>query len=439
MATNSAQSDSSPSPADDPSSLSAADVIRQKLTRIYSEEPDAETELKEAKASRRHSKHQQFMYELSTSGKDLATIQTEWHNYYQALPPEEQQNVWQEFYDSQLQLSPTPPEPETKPSPEPDPQTLAIHKHQASRPSRSKPRLRDARNAQDIQAAIRHNITAGGKLEAKHHVQSLLFGLSMGAIVVLIFLFGFFNEVVLSPFIKPGRVSADAPLIVSNDTVAPSAKPEIIIPKINVQIPVDYNQTTIEEKVLETALDNGILHYPTTSRPGENGNAAFFGHSSNNIFNKGKYKFAFVMLNQLTNGDTFYLTHKGKVYVYKVFSKKVVEPHQVEVLNPIPDKTATATLITCDPPGTSLKRLVVVGEQVSPSPADNSKSTGLTTATRSQPSDGSTLIGNGPTAWTRFIRTPLGKVLTSLILLAAFVAIVRWVNAPARQQRARQL
>jgi LPXTG-site transpeptidase (sortase) family protein len=369
----------------------------------------------------------------------LATIQTEWHNYYQALPPEEQQNVWQEFYDSQRQLSPTPPEPETKPSPEPDPQTLAIHKHQASRPSRSKPRLRDARNAQDIQAAIRHNITAGGKLEAKHHVQSLLFGLSMGAIVVLIFLFGFFNEVVLSPFIKPGRVSADAPLIVSNDTVAPSAKPEIIIPKINVQIPVDYNQTTIEEKVLETALDNGILHYPTTSRPGENGNAAFFGHSSNNIFNKGKYKFAFVMLNQLTTGDTFYLTHKGKVYVYKVFSKKVVEPHQVEVLNPIPDKTATATLITCDPPGTSLKRLVVVGEQVSPSPADNSKSTGLTTATRSQPSDGSTLIGNGPTAWTRFIRTPLGKVLTSLILLAAFVAIVRWVNAPARQQRARQL
>ena len=79
-----------------------------------------------------------------------------------------------------------------------------------------------------------------------------------------------------------------------------------------------------------------------------------YGHSSNNIFNKGQYKFAFVLLHLLQPGDTFYLTKDGKVYVYKVFSKRIVEPTEVSVLLPVDGHQATATLITCDPPGTSL-------------------------------------------------------------------------------------
>ena len=93
--------------------------------------------------------------------------------------------------------------------------------------------------------------------------------------------------------------------------------------------------------------------------------------SSNNIFNKGKYKFAFVLLHELVPGDTFYITKDGKVYAYEVFNKMVVEPGAVEVLNPVEGHQAIATLITCDPPGTSLKRLVIQGDQVSPSPSGN--------------------------------------------------------------------
>jgi hypothetical protein len=78
----------------------AADLIRGKLDRIYSEEPAAKAEMTEALGARRRSKHQQFMYDLSTSGKDLATVQTEWHNYYQSLPPAEKHQVWQEFYSA---------------------------------------------------------------------------------------------------------------------------------------------------------------------------------------------------------------------------------------------------------------------------------------------------------------------------------------------------
>ncbi|HET7059839.1 MAG TPA: class E sortase [Candidatus Saccharimonadales bacterium] len=401
----------------------AVDMMRQKVARVYGQEPDAKQELTEAGRTKRPSKHQQFMQALSESGKDLATIQTDWHNYYLGLPEDEKQQVWHEFYESQPLLTGQ----TGAAAGQADAQALAEHKHKAARPERaSKPRqprqkLRDARSTTEVQAAIRDKVSAGGQLQAKHHLQSLLFGLGIGAIVVIIFLFGFFNEVVIAPFIQPSRTEAATPLIVSND-VSPTAAPEVIIPKINVQIPVDYSQTSINESTIEDALQDGVVHYPTTAVPGQNGNAAYFGHSSNNIFNKGKYKFAFVLLHTLQNGDTFYLTYNGKVYAYKVISRTIVDPSDVGVLGPVPGQTATATLITCDPPGTSLHRLIVVGQQISPDPSANSQastnSAGTATSTN--------LPGNGPTLLTRFMRTAIGKLIVAGVVIAALLVIGRW-------------
>lgn len=403
-------------------SSDAAKLIREKVARIYAEEPDAKEELAEAQEAPHRSKHQQFMYQLSTSGKDLATIQTEWHNYYQRLPAHERHQVWHEFYASQASITGQPAIH--------DPQALAQHKQQAAKPKSShgssKKKLRDARSREEVQAAIRDSVTAGGKLKAKHHIQSLLFGLGMGFLAIVILLFGFFNEVIIAPFIQPSRVAASTPLIVNESSIAATKESKVIIPKINVEIPVDYNQTTITETDMQNALENGVVHYPTTTRPGETGNAAFFGHSSNNIFNKGKYKFAFVLLHTLVEGDTFYLTYDGKVYVYKVTSKQVVDPSNVGVLDPIPGKTAAATLITCDPPGTSLRRLVVVGEQISPDPAGNSAPAAIASA--SSQTEPTTLPGNSPTLWSRIIKSPVGKAVLATVAVVVALTSIRWVN-----------
>lgn len=415
--------------SDAPDAKNAADLIRAKVARIYSEEPSASQERREADAARPRSKHQRFMHELSVSGKDAAAIQTEWHNYYQRLPAREQHQVWQEFYESQPSLAEKPQIKDRQTAA----QATAERKHQAARPERerrdankSRQKLRDARSTSQVQAAIRDKVSAGGKLQAKHHLQSLLFGLGMGAMVLIIFLFGFFNEVIVAPFIQPSRHVSDTPLIVNN-TVSATAAPEVIIPKINVEIPADYSQTTTDESQIENALQDGVVHYPTTVLPGQNGNAAFFGHSSNNIFNKGKYKFAFVLLHELVPGDTFYLTYSGKVYAYKVISKTIVPPSDVSVLGPVAGQTATATLITCDPPGTSINRLIVVGQQISPDPSTNTAgtTTAATTTTTSLP-------GNGPTLWTKVMRTAAGKVVAALIVAAALFLTIRWVNQPKR-------
>jgi LPXTG-site transpeptidase (sortase) family protein len=214
-------------------------------------------------------------------------------------------------------------------------------------------------------------------------------------VTLVITLFGLFNEVVIAPFIQPGRASGATPIIIDPSTVTVSDAPQIIIPKINLQIPVDYSQTSNDETTIQNALMNGIVHYPSTVLPGQIGNGAYFGHSSNNILNPGKYKFAFVLLHDLVPGDVFYIAYGGKAYIYKVFEKKVVDPSEVSVLDNIPGHTATATLITCDPPGTALHRLVVVGDQISPDPAANSGGTNTATAVHTQ------LPDNGPSLLTR--------------------------------------
>jgi LPXTG-site transpeptidase (sortase) family protein len=406
------ETDTSPSKA-------AVNLIRGKVGRMYSGEPDAVVEVAEAEQVQPRSKHQQFMYELSASGKDLATIQTQWHDYYQSLPAKEKHQVWHEFYASQSQLMSH----DSKDSRQE--LQLAKNKQPVARQPRAKPpKLREVRNAEEVKRVIRHNVTAGGKLEAKHQLQSLLFGLGIGLLFIFIFMFGFFNEVFIAPLIQPSRAQADTPLIVSATSVAPTATPEVIIPKINVEIPVDYSETSTNEASIENDLEGGVVHYPTTVQPGQDGNTAFFGHSSNNIFNPGKYKFAFVLLHTLVNGDTFYLTYNDKIYVYKVISHTIVSPSDVGVLGPVSGQTATATLITCDPPGTSINRLVVVGQQISPDPAGNTQ-----IATQAPLSTLPTqLPGNGQTLWGRFISTGLGKLVTVVGLIAIVGAILRTLN-----------
>lgn len=385
----------------------AADLIRQKLNALYAQEPDVVEEAVEtATLPKKHSKHQQFMHELSVSGKPLAVIQTEWHNYYTRLNDEGKHQVWQEFYAANEQQSsyfkaqpqpaqtPEPAKPEViAANPEPAAATIA-----STTRSAAQIRATGMRSVADLKKQITSKVRVRGKLSKKQHLQSLGFGLSMGAVVIIILLFGFFNERFIAPFITPSRNVSATPLILDPNNATVDASPQVIIPKINVQAPVVYDVPTIDEKDVESGLERGIVHYVTTSNPGEQGNSVFFGHSSSNILNRGKYKFAFVLLSWLNEGDTFYLQKDGVRYVYKVFEKKIVPPSDVSVLNAVDGHNATATLITCDPPGTNVNRLVVIGDQISPDAGGNTASTALKTDAKP-----AKLAGNSESLWHRIV------------------------------------
>lgn len=369
----------------------AADVIRQKIAGLYQEEPDAKQESTLAESTDRPSKHQAYMHQLTTSGKSLAEIQTAWHNYYVQLSDPEKHEVWQEFYAAHQQRK------------HPDdhsvsPQPLSPKHHTAKLPHKPPAKHRIEQNPTtvgELKNRIVKKASSGKKLSRKQHVHSILFGLGMGAVVLLIMMFGFFNERFVAPFITPSKAVSNTPIIIDPNSSAVSAEPQIIIPKINVEIPVVYDEPSIKEEAIQNALERGVVHYATTPNPGEKGNVVIVGHSSNNILNQGRYKFAFVLLNRLQPGDTIVLNKDKKRYVYKVYEKKIVKPTDVSVLG-ASGKPATLTLITCDPPGTSINRLVVVAEQISPDPTKNKAST----AVKSEES--TTIVpGNAPSLWSR--------------------------------------
>lgn len=143
------------------------------------------------------------------------------------------------------------------------------------------------------------------------------------------------------------------------------AEATISIPKINVYAPVMY-EPSIAEGNVQKALESGVVHYGNTPVPGQSGNAVIFGHSSNDWWEPGNYKFIFGLLDKLSPGDRFSVDYQSKRYIYEVTSTRVVAPTDVSVLNPTAEPSMT--LITCTPPGTSLKRLIVVANQVDPVP-----------------------------------------------------------------------
>lgn len=407
----------------------AADLIRQKVARLYSAEPDAREEMAKTFSPRDAlSKHQQFMKKLRQNYSDVVTIQTKWHEYYAGLSDKEKYEVWQEFYASQPVLNPAT---TLSNDTSADAHQLAQHKQSIIKKPRPKSKKTKKPTKAEVQNKIKQKISNNGRLKAKHHLQSLLFGLSLGFFVVFIFLFGFFNQIIIAPFIQPSRASASTPIILSTDAIAPSPTPEVIIPKIDVQIPVDYSETSTNENVIENDLEKGVVHYPTTVLPGQDGNTAFFGHSSNNIFNPGKYKFAFVLLHTLVDGDTFYLTYNDKVYVYKVISKTIVSPSDVSVLGPVAGQTATATLITCDPPGTSINRLIVVGTQISPNPSTNqvvATSESQSPPPKALPTDGQTLFG-------RLTSNKVSETIFVIVSLAIIIAFILIINRYLKSQK----
>lgn len=148
-----------------------------------------------------------------------------------------------------------------------------------------------------------------------------------------------------------------------SEVVDPQNK--IIIPKIGVQAPLVFIDTNDEAGVLKSLRD-GVVHYYGTAKPGENGNSVFFGHSSNDWWEAGNYKFIFVLLEKLVPGDTYEIHYNSRKYVYTVTETKIVMPTDLSVLNQTGEPIST--LITCTPPGTSWKRFIVHAKQTFPAP-----------------------------------------------------------------------
>lgn len=138
----------------------------------------------------------------------------------------------------------------------------------------------------------------------------------------------------------------------------------LVIERIGVNVPVVKDVSVTNPDAYHEALKEGVAHASVSDYPSEKpGNVYIFAHASLNFWRLGKYATVFNLLRHLRVGDTIHVFYEGKDYVYKVINSEKHEGFNIYPLTR-PVLEPLLTLQTCDPPGTTLNRLVVTAKLV---------------------------------------------------------------------------
>lgn len=123
------------------------------------------------------------------------------------------------------------------------------------------------------------------------------------------------------------------------------------IPRINVN--------NAEVSTLDTNLEKHLVNYGGTAVPPNKGTAVIFGHSTlPQLYNPKDYKTILANAHKLIVGDQIMVNIANISYNYKVVSILIVDPSDASIFEQNYNDSYLA-LITCTPPGTIWKRLII--------------------------------------------------------------------------------
>ncbi len=218
---------------------------------------------------------------------------------------------------------------------------------------------------------------ATGQERKKRNLRRFL-PLIIGVTVALVILFLQYNRLIFAPimaYVSPNSDTVATSIEAINPTItqAVSPEPRLIIPKLNIDVPVAFGISTNE---VDAAMNHGVAQFSipgANAMPGQIGNLVISGHSAGDIYSSNPYKFIFSGLERLTVGDLIYVNYNSVRYTYQMTRSEVVEPTDVAALILNTDKPML-TLITCTPLGTSRFRLLIIAEQISPAYDSNNTS-----------------------------------------------------------------
>lgn len=110
---------------------------------------------------------------------------------------------------------------------------------------------------------------------------------------------------------------------------------------------------------VDNDLDHHLIQYGGTAIPPNKGTAVVFGHSTlPQLYKAGNYKTIFAYAHTLKVGDEIILTVAGVTYTYRIFNITIVNPDDTSAFVQNYDDNYL-TLVTCTPPGTTWKRLLI--------------------------------------------------------------------------------
>lgn len=366
------------STSDEPSSQrdAAARLVRDQLDAIYNQDPKVVSASGKVShyARPQHGKRPEQRHATVQHAAAIDPHATEQHM-------KQYHNQWQQYYQQYYE------------------NYYVGHLHNAIEKEKKAHQTPEEAHQEEM-AAMRQKILRKAKLSAKKARKSRHFVPLMSAVIaVVIVAFLQYNQIIIAnvqAYVSPGAIDPQNIVVDPNTSTKVSSDPRLIIPKINVDVPVIYNVGYDHNSQMD-AMQKGVAHFAVpgaNSVPGQLGNTVFSGHSSNDLFDPGDYKFIFAQLDKLQLGDTIYVHYNSTRYTYTVTKKEVVKPTNVNALLGM-DNKPNLTLITCTPLGTATNRLLVKAEQVAPDPTKAKAPDAIA------PNGKAVMAGNGPTALER--------------------------------------
>lgn len=206
-----------------------------------------------------------------------------------------------------------------------------------------------------------------------------------------------YNAMLSGAAITEGGASAP-PLAYTEQLTVGGVMAYIDIPKINVCLPVQHGTGA-------DTLERAVGHVMGTSLPvgGSSTHAVLSAHSgmaSSKLFSD---------IDQLTEGDAFYIHVLGNTLAYEVDSINTVLPTDISLLQ-IEEGKDLVTLVTCTPFGVNTHRLLVRGRRVPYVPAQEAETAETKKATSS---------------WTQHYLTGLGIGLGAVAVVGGGYFLVR--------------
>lgn len=144
------------------------------------------------------------------------------------------------------------------------------------------------------------------------------------------------------------------------DIVSPASTDfGIVIPKISANAPIVAEVNPFDSAVYQYQLSKGVAHAQGTGYPNDDRTMFLFAHASGDVVTARRYNSIFYLLSKLEPTDEIIVYFNNEKYVYRVSKTLEVQPEEVSFLEDTPE--ADILVMTCTPPGTTWRRLLVFG------------------------------------------------------------------------------
>ena len=182
------------------------------------------------------------------------------------------------------------------------------------------------------------------------------------------FLYANISYLASSGSLPPSKISnSDKPAVVGNkkNKTVPD-KATLYVEHLGIVAPIIFNVAADQNSIYQN-LENGVVHYSNSPKPGMEGVSLILGHSSAYPWYQGQYGSVFALIGKLSPGETFYIKYEdGQTFTYRIKQSVVFSPFSNDERLTEIEKApgSTLVLISCWPIGTNYKRIAIQAELI---------------------------------------------------------------------------